>query len=136
MSAFAPPDGYVAPAWPGLYNPLHPSEAQFLYLRQDIWHYTVLWSLIFYAAAYGLAATWGFMVFVRTTPTLAWILPVVFLAVAGAVGMLTGTVFGLVLAAVYNAGNFKMSTWTPLLWSLLQMLITLINAASPMSTYL
>ncbi|ORZ38916.1 hypothetical protein BCR44DRAFT_1383611, partial [Catenaria anguillulae PL171] len=130
------PEGYVPPTWPSLYNPLLPTEAEFLYFASDIVWFTTTWSLIFFSAVYGVAALWGYFVLVRRRPKLAWILPLVFALVAGLVALLSGVVFGLVLGAVYNAGQFPMSTWTPLMWALMQVLITLIGAYSPMSTYL
>lgn len=43
---------------------------------------------------------------------------------------------GLVLAIVYNAGFFVMSTWVPFLWGLIQILVVIMGSYSTMTTIL
>lgn len=43
--------------------------------------------------------------------------------VAGLEALLAGSIVGLILGAVYNAGYFRMSTWTPLFWGMVNMLV-------------
>ncbi|KAL9102182.1 MAG: hypothetical protein Q9163_002630 [Psora crenata] len=42
-----------------------------------------------------------------------WAVPVVYGIIAGVDGVLAGSVVGLLLGALYNAGGFRMSTWIP-----------------------
>lgn len=42
--------------------------------------------------------------------------------------LLAGTMVGLVLGAVYNGGYFAMSTWTPLLWGIINMLVLVVSS--------
>ncbi|KNE72096.1 hypothetical protein AMAG_16592 [Allomyces macrogynus ATCC 38327] len=132
---FSVPDGYQVPKWPSLYNPFRPSEGYYMYYRDDILRFTLLWSLVLFTGVYGAAGLWGYLVFARRTK-LAILIPVLFLVTAGIMAALSGIVFGYVLGVVYNAGAFRMSTWTPFLWSLLQVLVTMVGAYTPMSTYL
>jgi Putative transmembrane protein 170 len=39
-----------------------------------------------------------------------------------------GSVVGLMLGAVYKAGDFKMSTWMPLLWGLLNVSVLILSS--------
>ncbi|KAK5267213.1 hypothetical protein LTR96_007246 [Exophiala xenobiotica] len=52
-----------------------------------------------------------------------WMIPVVYVVMGGLEALLAGTMVGLVLGAVYNGGYFAMSTWTPLLWGIINMLV-------------
>jgi len=52
----------------------------------------------------------------------------VYMVTGGLEALLGGSVVGLVLGAVYNAGYFRMSTWTPLLWGVINMLILVVSS--------
>lgn len=70
---------------------------------------------------------------VSTSPVLStlgwvWIIPVVYLTVGGLEALLSGSLVGLIVGAVYNAGYFKMSTWTPFLWGLINCLIVILGS--------
>lgn len=55
--------------------------------------------------------------------TWVWLVPVAYLFVAGLESLVAGTLVGLIIGAVYNAGYFRMSTWTPLFWGMVNMLV-------------
>jgi hypothetical protein len=57
-----------------------------------------------------------------------WTIPLVYMVTGGLEALLGGSVVGLVLGAVYNAGYFRMSTWTPLLWGVINMLILVVSS--------
>ncbi|KAI1625397.1 hypothetical protein EDD37DRAFT_608846 [Exophiala viscosa] len=57
-----------------------------------------------------------------------WIVPLVYVILGGLEALLAGTMVGLVLGAVYNAGYFAMSTWTPLLWGVINMLVLVVSS--------
>ena len=70
---------------------------------------------------------------VSTSPVLStlgwvWIIPVVYLVIGGVEALLSGSLVGLVAGAVYNAGYFKMSTWTPFLWGIINCLIVILGS--------
>lgn len=46
------------------------------------------------------------------------------------------SIAGVVLAIIYNAGFFVMSTWIPFLWALIQVLIVVIGSYSTITTIL
>ncbi|WVQ84448.1 hypothetical protein IAT38_006600 [Cryptococcus sp. DSM 104549] len=64
------------------------------------------------------------------------ILPLVAISVAGVIAVITGTVMGFALAAVYSAGGFSMSTWVPFLWALIQVLVLIISSYSTLTSIL
>lgn len=55
-----------------------------------------------------------------------WLVPLVYLVLGGLEAFLSGSVVGVILGAVYNAGYFKMSTWTPLFWGIINMLVLVV----------
>jgi hypothetical protein len=65
---------------------------------------------------------------VGETLSWVWIIPVVYLVLGAAEAILAGSLVGLVLGAVYNAGFFAMSTWTPLLYGVINMLVLVVSS--------
>jgi Putative transmembrane protein 170 len=141
------PLDYDRPCFPSLYWPINPSpgESRYLYYQSDIWRFTLYWTLITYAGVHLSASLWAVLMQLRavvatkTKPlgepnkirqTLAWvwIIPVVYLVVAGIEAVFAGSVVGLILGAVYNAGYFNMSTWTPFLWGLLNVSVLILSS--------
>lgn len=59
--------------------------------------------------------------------TWVWLIPLIYAIVAGIFALLGGSLVGLVLGAIYNAGYFKMSTWTPLFWGIVNMLVLILG---------
>ncbi|KIX03888.1 uncharacterized protein Z518_07441 [Rhinocladiella mackenziei CBS 650.93] len=57
-----------------------------------------------------------------------WLIPLVYIVIGGLEALLAGSLLGLVLGAVYNAGYFMMSTWTPLLWGIINMLVLVVSS--------
>jgi len=57
-----------------------------------------------------------------------WLVPLVYLTIGGIEALMSGSLVGLILGAVYNAGYFKMSTWTPLIWGIVNMLILVVSS--------
>jgi hypothetical protein len=65
---------------------------------------------------------------VRETVAWVWMVPVVYLVIGASEALLAGSLVGLVLGAIYNAGYFRMSTWTPLLWGVINMLVLVVSS--------
>ena len=74
-----------------------------------------------------------------------WIIPLVYALLAGIEGLMAGSFVGLLLVAlstfwallisislgaVYSAGNFKMSTWIPFIWSLINVFVLILSSFS------
>ncbi|KFY62100.1 hypothetical protein V496_04734 [Pseudogymnoascus sp. VKM F-4515 (FW-2607)] len=129
------PLDYVAPPFPSLYWPLdvRPGVANYLYYVKDIWRFTLLWTLIFYAAFHIATATLGVCMQLgkgRNAFKWVWGIPIAYAAIAGIEAVLAGSIVGLILGAVYDAGYFRMSTWIPFVWSLINVLVLTLSAFS------
>lgn len=57
-----------------------------------------------------------------------WLVPLIYIVLGGLEATFAGSMVGLVLGAVYNAGYFRMSTWTPLLWGVINMLVLVVSS--------
>ncbi|RKP24080.1 hypothetical protein SYNPS1DRAFT_6003, partial [Syncephalis pseudoplumigaleata] len=94
----------------------------------EVWHFTLIWTLIFVCTIYFLAGLWA-MFSLRGRPYF-WAPPLLF-GVLGALGaIIGGTLAGIILGAIYDAGYFRMSPWVPFMWGLAQALITIISSYS------
>ncbi|KAM0278070.1 hypothetical protein ACHAQH_005361 [Verticillium albo-atrum] len=130
-----PPENYQTPSFPSIsihLMDLSRDNYWSLYYIGDIWRFTVLWTLIIYgvvhlAAAFIALAMQGGK---KRSLTYLWVAPIVYVAAALIQGLLAGSVVGLVLAAVYNAGYFSMSTWVPLLWGVINVLVLIVSSFS------
>ena len=60
---------------------------------------------------------------VKQTLGWVWLVPVVYCVVGGIEAILAGSVEGLILGTVYHAGYYRMSTWTPFVWGLINVLV-------------
>jgi len=65
---------------------------------------------------------------IAETLSWVWLIPVVYVVLGGLEATLAGSLVGLVLGAVYNAGYFRMSTWTPLMWGIINMLVLVVSS--------
>ncbi|KAF8328353.1 uncharacterized protein EI90DRAFT_3064954 [Cantharellus anzutake] len=145
-SVLSPPKGYVTPPFPSLHNPSQDfrnrRNSPQLYYSKDIFFFTLYWTLIMYAATYGLCGLWAAVISCRSSrrkgrsPVPALLLLLLFLSVGGVSAVLGSAVVGYVLAAVYSVGYFTMSTWVPFLWALVQTLITIMGSYSTIVTLL
>lgn len=143
------PLNYTRPSFPSLYWPINPTPnaPQHLYYQSDIWRFTLFWTLLTYGAVHLSASLWAVLMQLRSvlatktkplgepnkfrqTLLWVWMIPVGYLVVAGIEAVFAGSVVGLILGAVYNAGEFKMSTWMPLLWGLLSVSVLILSSFS------
>lgn len=141
------PLDYTQPSFPSLYWPINPSpgEPRYLYYQSDIWRFTLYWTLITYGAVHLAASIWAVLMQLRSVmamktkalgglnkmrKTLIWVwaIPLVYLIVAGIEAVIAGSVVGSIVGAVYNAGYFKMSTWMPFLWGLLNVSVLILSS--------
>jgi hypothetical protein len=155
------PHDYLPPNWPSLYWPIRapPGRASYLYYTNDIWRFTLYWTLLFNCAVHASASVWAVLMQLRSAfarshshtraaagdgtgsfgtqgssvkQTLAWVwlVPVVYCVVGGIEALLAGSVVGLILGAVYSAGYYKMSTWMPFVWGLINVQVLVLASFS------
>jgi hypothetical protein len=58
----------------------------------------------------------------------AWAVPVVYAVMAGIEAFLAGSVVGGLLGGVYNAGFYRMSTWIPFVWGLINSVVLVLSS--------
>lgn len=63
---------------------------------------------------------------VKSTLTYVWVIMAVYLAIGAIEAFVAGSLVGVILGALYDAGYFRMSTWTPFIWSIINMLILIV----------
>lgn len=63
---------------------------------------------------------------IAETARWVWLIPAVYIVVGGLEALMAGSIVGLILGAVYDAGYFKMSTWTPLFWGIINLLVLIL----------
>jgi len=132
LQTTAPLD-YATPPFPSLYWPYKakPGVPNYLYYTHDIWRYTLLWTLIIFALVHLIVAAFAVSIQVgkgKQAWQYIWMIPLVYALVAGVEALLAGSIVGLILGAVYNAGYFRMSTWIPLVWSLINVLVLIVSS--------
>lgn len=130
------PVGYVVPRFPALHFPINSPayQASMLYHLGDIWRFTLYWTLIFYLAFHLCAALWASLMHRKVLGGL-WIV-VTYAMVAGVQAVISGSLVGLMLGAVYRAGMFGMTTWVPFVWGAVQIIVMVVRSYSMMNTFL
>lgn len=111
------PVGYTVPKFPSVY-PIYSKEYEvsYLYYTYDIWRFTLFWTLIIYVPVHLASAVIGVTMQRRFLSGLVII--AFYLAMSGIQAFVSGTIAGLMLAAVYKSGLFAMTTWIPFSWAI------------------
>ncbi|KAI9902549.1 hypothetical protein N3K66_001901 [Trichothecium roseum] len=131
-----PPDSYKTPQFPSLniktlYD--YSDDRKFtLYYIEDVWRFTVMWTLILYALFHLAAVLIAFFTHGKRVSSwkYLWAVPVVYLIIAGLEAILAGSIVGIMLGAVYRAGYYEMNTWIPCVWATISLLILVISSFS------
>jgi hypothetical protein len=94
------PLGYKTPSFPSLYSPYNarPGEANYLYFTFDIWRHTLLWTLITFAVFHLVVAAWAVAMQLSKNKKAwkyVWIIPLVYVSIAGIEALVAGTITGL-----------------------------------------
>ncbi|KAI9749331.1 MAG: hypothetical protein M1815_002581 [Lichina confinis] len=120
------------PSFPSLYWPVpgRASSATYLHDYKDIWRFTLFWTLLVYGIVHLGAGLYAVAMQQRKSWRVTWMLPLVFLLVAGLEAAMAGSVIGLILAGLYLTGRFQMSTWIPLVWALINVLVIVLSSFS------
>ncbi|KAL1921905.1 uncharacterized protein VTP21DRAFT_10547 [Calcarisporiella thermophila] len=141
---FTPPPNYTTPKWPSLYWPLGGKSQVALYYVSDIFQFTLIWTVLLISATFASAGLWAYFVFLPTTRSstrwrhrlLVHAVPIAFATIGAFAGLVSGSVVGALLGLIYNAGYFRMSTWMPLVWGMVQVLVVIMASYSTMTTIL
>ncbi|KAK5664100.1 hypothetical protein OQA88_315 [Cercophora sp. LCS_1] len=124
------PPGYTTPPFPSLHIPLQDPQYN-LYTVRDIWRFTLLWTLILYGLFHlGAAGIAVLMQVGKRRPNwkYMWLVPLVYVAVAGFEALVAGSVVGVVVGASYVTGNFTMSTWIPFVWGWANVMVLIVSS--------
>lgn len=99
----------------------------------------MIWSLLFSLVIYLPAGIWAFIMLWKSK-TLKWyflvLVPFIFVVGGSIASFVIGSIIGVALAFVYNAGFFVMSTWIPFLWALIHILVVLVGSYSTITAIL
>ncbi|KAI9826351.1 MAG: hypothetical protein M1832_000268 [Thelocarpon impressellum] len=125
------PLDYTTPPFPSLYSPIKPKvgDEAYLYYSADIWRFTLLWTLLVYGAVHLAAGAYA-VAMQRKNWKFVWVIPVTYAVVAGVEAVIAGSVVGLILGAIYSAGYFRMSTWIPFIWAVINVLVLILSSFS------
>ncbi|KOS18661.1 Uncharacterized protein ESCO_000179 [Escovopsis weberi] len=129
-----PPLGYTTPPFPSLgikdIADFTPGRRHSLFYLSDVWLFTVLWTLIVYAAFHlGAVVVACFMhSWNKSSWKSVWLILIPYLVIAGVEAVLAGTIVGLIVGAVYRAGYYEMNTWIPFTWAFISVLVLIISS--------
>ncbi|KAL1844657.1 hypothetical protein VTK73DRAFT_2079 [Phialemonium thermophilum] len=126
------PKHYVRPPFPSLHPRLGNSEWDLRRLS-DMWRFTLLWTLIMYALFHLGAASIALVMQIgkrRANWRYLWMVPLLYLAMAGVEALLAGSIVGLIVGAVYIAGHYPMSPWIPFFWGWINVLVLVVSSFS------
>ena len=90
------PSNYTTPPFPSLYwvPTAKDDEPQYLYHMGDIWRFTLFWTLIIYELCHFAASGYA-VILQRRNWKIMWIVPLVYMVLAGIEAVLAGSVIGL-----------------------------------------
>ncbi|KAL3439529.1 hypothetical protein BDV09DRAFT_4034 [Aspergillus tetrazonus] len=123
------PINYVTPPFPSLYDPFpgRDNVAYYLYHTKDIWRFTLYWTLIFYIACHLAVAACSLVMQGRNWKICLGI-PIFYAAIGGIEAVVAGSIVGGMLGSVYEAGNFRMSTWIPIVWAGVNIMVLILSS--------
>jgi hypothetical protein len=86
---------YVTPSFPSLYwpFPIRGGQDSYLYDTTDIWRFTVLWTLLFYAAVHLAVASYAMVIQWKNWKVI-WTVPLVYAVIGGSEAFIAGSITG------------------------------------------
>ncbi|KXT14789.1 hypothetical protein AC579_9657 [Pseudocercospora musae] len=123
------PLSYQTPTFPSLYWPFPVNGPQVVYLydAEPMWRFTLYWTLVCVGGVHLIAAAYGCAIQWRNWK-LIWIVPLIYAIIGTTEGLIAGNVVGALIGAVYTAGFFRMSTWIPLSWGIINALVLILSS--------
>lgn len=137
ISVNAIPIDYVVPSFPSLYFPIGSPEfkSALLFYPYDIWKFTLYWTFIFFASFHLCASIWASIMHRKSLMDSIYII-LFYLIFSGIQALISGSLVGLFIGALYRSGTFGMTTWLPFSWGAIQILFQVVTSYSMMSTLL
>ncbi|GAM87233.1 hypothetical protein ANO11243_052550 [Dothideomycetidae sp. 11243] len=123
------PLSYTPPPFPSLYwpFPVGGTQTYYIYDAHSIWRFTLLWTIISVTGVHLVAAFYAVLMQWRNWKAI-WIVPVIYGLIGGIESVIAGNVVGGLLAGVYTAGFFRMSTWIPFVWGVINALTLILSS--------
>jgi hypothetical protein len=85
--------------------------------------------LVFFGACHFVAAAIAvFFLGHRNWKIGAWMIPIVYAVIAATEAFVAGSVVGGLMGGVYNAGFYRMSTWIPFVWGLINTVVLVLSS--------
>jgi hypothetical protein len=99
------PLDYATPSFPSLYWPYNakPGVANYLYYTRDIWQFTLLWTMIMFALTHLIVAAYAAIMQLgrgKGALKFVWMIPLVYIIVAGVEALMAGSVVGLMYVQI------------------------------------
>jgi hypothetical protein len=125
------PSSEPGPAFPSLYWPVHASSPRYLTSTAESWRFTLLWTLLIHGATHLTSSLLAIILQPRKQRISAiWAVPLASLVIAAGEGILGGSITGLMLGAVYSSAGYRMSTWIPFIWGVINGLVLVLASFS------
>ncbi|KXL46541.1 MAG: hypothetical protein FE78DRAFT_70042 [Acidomyces sp. 'richmondensis'] len=123
------PQGYEPLPFPSLYwpFPVQGPQNRYIYDAYEMWKFSLYWTLICIGGVHVVAAAYAVAMQHQNWKAI-WVVPVVYLVIGGIEGLIAGNVVGGLLSGVYSAGYFRMSTWIPFSWGLINAGVLIISS--------
>ncbi|KAF2164580.1 hypothetical protein M409DRAFT_24976 [Zasmidium cellare ATCC 36951] len=123
------PLSYEGPPFPSLYwpFPVNGPQCTYLYDAEPMWRFTLYWTLIMVGGVHLVASAYACAVQWRNWK-LIWIAPVGYAVLGTVEALIAGNVVGGLAGAVYTGGFFRMSTWIPFTWGIINALVLILSS--------
>ncbi|GAB1738261.1 hypothetical protein KC333_g4002 [Hortaea werneckii] len=89
--------------------------------------FTLYWTLICVVGVHMVAASYACAIQWKNWKVI-WVVPIIYLIIGGVEAVIAGSVVGGVLGGVYSAGFFRMSTWIPLSWGVINAMVLILSS--------
>ncbi|KAI6858892.1 hypothetical protein KC343_g15580 [Hortaea werneckii] len=89
--------------------------------------FTLYWTLICVVGVHMVAASYACAIQWKNWKVI-WVVPIIYLIIGGIEAVIAGSVVGGVLGGVYSAGFFRMSTWIPLSWGVINAMVLILSS--------
>ncbi|KAF4553400.1 Hypothetical protein D9617_7g031270 [Elsinoe fawcettii] len=123
------PLSYTPPPFPSLYwpFPVDGTQTYYLYDASSIWRFTLLWTIISVTGVHIVAALYACLIQWRNWKII-WVVPIIYTVIGGIEAIIAGNVVGALLGGIYTAGFFRMSTWIPFSWGVINALALILSS--------
>ncbi|KAJ3070767.1 hypothetical protein HDU98_006225 [Podochytrium sp. JEL0797] len=97
--------------------------------RHKMLEFTLLWTLVAFGVAFGIAGLVAAVGSVREGRPVVGLILLLFVVGFGLVtALISGSVVGLLVGSIYEVGGFTMALWVPAGWAVIQTLVVIISS--------